>query len=611
MSNSLFKLKDTRNHVNRNGFDLSNKNAFTAKCGELLPVYWKNVLPGDSFKCKVQHFTRTQTIQTAAFTRLREEFSWFFVPNRLLWRYFPNSINSLQSQLNSTSSFNSPSLLGSKLPYINLSDIYQKSSNGILAQLRANNVKDTLGFDMCYKTQKLIGYLGYCYMSDSDIESMYNPAGGSYTQPYQQNLQVGLFPLLAYQKIYYDYFRESQWENLNPQAFNVDWMSSESQMHLTIPNYSAGSSEWYRNSIFTLRYVNWHKDMFQGILPSSQYGDVSLVEVTMPETSVTVKGQSFNTEVTVAGSKAVTYNEGKSETPVVLEGVTIQAPAGSKPSAGMPLSVSGKTSDSTTSISSLKSSFDILTLRKAQALQKLKEITQAHDLTIKGQMYAHWNVDVPDVLSQECIYLGSCSNNIDINEVVNQNLYGSDNNGEATIAGKGSGSGDDFCCSFEAKEHGIIMCLYNCVPLLEYENIGTDPQLTKVDVSDYPIPEFDRLGLDVLPSYALQNVNTVASWYGSLGYVPRYIDFKTSVDKVNGGFLETDLQSWVAPISRSYLKSVMPNYVDYRWFKVNPSVLNPIFGVQADSKLNTDQLLINSYIDVKCVRNLDFSGMPY
>ena len=64
---SLFSLPNVRNHVSRNGFDMSCKNAFTAKAGELLPVFWKFTLPGDKFNLRVQHFTRTPAVQTAAF----------------------------------------------------------------------------------------------------------------------------------------------------------------------------------------------------------------------------------------------------------------------------------------------------------------------------------------------------------------------------------------------------------------------------------------------------------------------------------------------------------------------------------------------------------------
>ena len=45
--------------------------------------------------------------------------------------------------------------------------------------------------------------------------------------------------------------------------------------------------------------------------------------------------------------------------------------------------------------------------------------------------------------------------------------------------------------------------------------------------------------------------------------------------------------------------------------KVNPSVLDPIFGVAADSTWDTDQLLVNSYIGCYVARNLSRDGVPY
>ena len=45
----LFSYGDIKNKPRRSGFDLGNKNAFTAKVGELLPVYWKFCMPGDKY----------------------------------------------------------------------------------------------------------------------------------------------------------------------------------------------------------------------------------------------------------------------------------------------------------------------------------------------------------------------------------------------------------------------------------------------------------------------------------------------------------------------------------------------------------------------------------
>lgn len=611
--NSLFQLKDTRNHVSRNGFDMSSKNAFTAKVGELLPVYWKQVLPGDKIKGSIQHFTRTQAVQTAAFTRIRENFSWYFVPYRLMWRFFPNVINSLQTQLNSSTSPHFRPSLSTMLPQTTLSNLCGVDNSILRTLAIQSNAIDACGYDASYKTAKLLNYLGYCYIPDSYVKALHEQTPSTKTPPYKQDLKVSIFPLLAYQKIYQDFYRDTQWETLTPNAFNVDYIIGDSSMVITPPSWGVDTKPFYTNGMFTLRYANWRKDMLQGILPSSQYGNVSFVDVNS-DANGTINNPSF-----FATGNVVATKDGSSD----KSNAFIRNEAGSSYSklgpsegafkAGSPLKAETYIPSYSASFTAkLQGQFDILSLRKAQALQKLKEITQAHDLTIKGQTYAHWSVDVPDVLSQECLYLGGCDNNIDINEVVNTNLYGADNNGKATIAGKGTGSDSSFCFDFDAKEHGILMCIYHSVPLLDYESIGTDPQLVKVDVSDYPTPEFDRLGLDVLPAYALQNTNeTKLGWTANLGYCSRYIDFKTSLDKVNGGFLQGELQSWVAPVSREYLNKFTIAGLDYRYFKVDPAILNPIFGVSADATIDSDNLLINSNFDVKFVRNLDFSGMPY
>lgn len=618
--NSLYQLKDTRNHVSRNGFDLGNKNSYTAKVGEILPVYWKNVLPGDKFKCSVQHFTRTQAVQTAAFTRFKEEFSWFFVPYRLMWRYFPNAINRLGSQVNSASSLYQSSDVADNLPTFSLSSLCAPKDS-IISSMAADgsNLVNVVGLEIPNTTAKLISYLGYCYIPDTYVNNLKNPPSTGQqtkTPPYKQDIYVSPFPLLAYQKIYMDYFRNTQWENNNPSAFNVDYIGDINNANSAydlfakgVPSLTTATRGFYTNGMFTLRYNNWRKDMLQGILPSSQYGDVTLVTTSSGDArlSGTTYIPSTSTSVRVSGNEVYTKNQTETTASMIADA------NGNRFNSGIPLNVPIPNRTASVDMTAkLSTTFNVLQLRKAQALQKLKEITQAHDLTIKEQMMAHWNVNVPDVLSQECIYLGSCSNNIDINEVVNQNLFGADDNGKATIAGKGTGSDSSFCCDFESKEHGIIMCVYTCTPLLDYENIGTDMQLVQKNIHDFPTPEFDRLGLDVLPAYALQNTNdTKVQWSGSLGYTSRYIDYKTSFDKVNGGFLVGDLTTWVAPVSRDYLNKFFDGPLDYRYFKVAPSILNPIFGFAADSTVDSDQLLINANFDVKVVRNLDFSGMPY
>jgi hypothetical protein len=72
------------------------------------------------------------------------------------------------------------------------------------------------------------------------------------------------FPLLAYQKIYYDFFSESQWEKHLAYAYNVDYWNGKSQLNLA-------------PEMLQLRYANYPKDYFMGMLPNSQYGSVAVL----------------------------------------------------------------------------------------------------------------------------------------------------------------------------------------------------------------------------------------------------------------------------------------------------------------------------------------------
>ena len=78
----------------------------------------------------------------------------------------------------------------------------------------------------------------------------------NYSQKYKNNNAVSLFPLLAYQKIYQDFFRWSQWENADPTSYNVDYYAGsgnlfgQSGLPSSIPS---GSTYWKRDNMFSLR----------------------------------------------------------------------------------------------------------------------------------------------------------------------------------------------------------------------------------------------------------------------------------------------------------------------------------------------------------------------
>ncbi len=576
---NIMSLKSIRNKPSRNGFDLSFKKNFTAKAGELLPVMVKEVLPGDTFKINLKAFTRTQPVNTAAFARIREYYDFFFVPYDLLW----NKSNTVLTQMydnpqhsvsiDPTKNF----VLNGEMPYFSSSQvaqyIYYLNNDSSLANYRVNY----FGYNRANCSVKLLEYLGY-----GNFESYISSAWES--SPLMANLNQNIFGLLAYQKIYSDFYRDNQWERVSPSTFNVDYLDG-SNMNL---DGTLGIPFYQNYNFFDLRYCNWQKDLFHGVLPHQQYGETSVASIT-PNVTGKVTLSNFST----TGSS-----------PTTASGIaTKNLPA----------------FDTVGDLS-------ILVLRQAEFLQKWKEITQSGNKDYKDQLEKHWGVSVGDGFSELCTYLGGVSSSIDINEVVNTNITGS---AAADIAGKGVGVANGEINFNSNGRYGLIMCIYHCLPLLDYTTDMLDPAFLKVNSTDYAIPEFDRVGMQSMPLVQLMNpLRSFADASGLvLGYVPRYIDYKTAVDQSVGGFKRT-LNSWVVSYGNESVKnqvtlpddappvepsepvpSVAP--MNFTFFKVNPNCLNPIFAVETNSDMSTDQFLCSSFFDVKVVRNLDTDGLPY
>ena len=272
-------LKSLRNKPSRNGFDLSFKRNFTAKAGELLPVMVKEVLPGDVFNIDLSSFTRTQPVNTAAFARMREYYDFFFVPYNLLW----NKADTLLTQMydnpqhaNSLLPTDSFTLKG-EMPYITCEQIANYFSVQRSLGITSSSIKNNyFGYQRGPLSAKLLEYLGYGNFFDyvgSDTEK------NTWSKnPLMSNLNLNVFGLLAYQKIYADFFRDSQWEKISPSTFNVDYMTGVDTLQMALPVGQTPDVNFFNSyNMFDLRYCNWQKDLFHGVVPSAQYGGGSTV----------------------------------------------------------------------------------------------------------------------------------------------------------------------------------------------------------------------------------------------------------------------------------------------------------------------------------------------
>ena len=165
-------------------------------------------------------------------------------------------------------------------------------------------------------------------------------------------------PLAAYQKIYQDFFRWSQWEKANPSSYNVDYFTGVSSS--LVSNLPPSSSDyWKSDTMFDLKYCNWNKDMLMGVLPNSQFGDVAVVDVDQVAASNVLLGNGTNLNSKLSVASPVSSNTA----PVLLFATDASS------SHTLPVG-----SSLFLELGSLKSQFTVLALRQAEALQRWKEI---------------------------------------------------------------------------------------------------------------------------------------------------------------------------------------------------------------------------------------------
>lgn len=610
---NIMQMFRAKNKVSRNAFDLSKKLAFTAKAGELLPIYSRICMPGDRFNIRTAWKSRTAPVNTAAFTRFKEYYDWYFVPLQLLWNKYNTWSTNMKENNQVATSINGTTQLTDEHPFFTSTQISNYLQNiGYQGSTGSANYKNAFGYNRGNLSIKLLHYLGYGDFTPQD-------AG---TNPFQNlitNYKASPWRLLAYQKIYQDWYRNTQWENSRPETCNIDYIDGSAES-LQIP---VADIDYSKVNMFDLQYANWNKDMFMGVLPNSQYGDEASVNIGVEDIL-----SEYNSLMYVTGNGSAA--PGNTLYFSLINGSADKSIRAADNSSNT-LNLRFKTEQ----LEDLRSkfgisNFSILALRQAEALQKFKEIQQSNSQDFPSQTEAHFGHRPNNAYSQRCIRIGGYDGVIEIQDVDNTNITENEDgtmNG-ADIAGKGIARGQGNLSDFIADVPGVIMCIYHVKPLLDYASSGISPDNLKTLFTDYAIPEFDKTGMQQVPLIMLTNRKD-SGWTGIdiqdglLGYAPNYFDYKTDYDEVKGAFYNGGLESWVAPITQNYINaflastqqgsttSLVFNGLNYNFFKINPSVLDSIFALSADSQVSSDTFWINTYFDIKAVRPLDVDGLPY
>lgn len=553
----------------RNSFDRGFISNFVQSGGFLNPVFAQFVPAASHGRINRSEFVRMSQVNTAAFPTIDHHIDFFKIPIRLLFsRYgdFKLAIQDTNSSAltdgASTPGFNVPT----SLPYL--------TTENIGTYVISGNPQDQLGFPYSYNSRILLDSLGY------NADNCLNYSSSAY-QGYKQNLNA--LKLLAYQKVYYDHFRNTAYESNNPFAYNADWAY--------VNGNNGNLSTLHLDEILKPRYANYRKDYFTNIYPSLNYVVSSPVQGSwlIPNSVVGVfPGNSFN----------------PNNQPILNDVIS---------SAQLSPSVlSGRNSAGNSYIS-----VSVQQIRSIFALDKLMRASAYAPKHVKQQMEARFGIIVPDIIGNESEKLGSFMSDIVIGEVTSTANTGSTGDPLGAIGGKGVGAqshGDTI--SFDTgADDCIIMGISYFMIRSFYDSTRVDNFNMKFTKEDIFVPEFENLGLQ--PIYQMERKQNPANDAAAiaynnkiLGYVPRYQEYKLGIDENHSYFnAGKPLQSFVNHTSLKGNNNA-GNGVSLGYFKVDPRDFDTIFVDAYDPLQNSEHFFGQIRFKFDCRQNMDVHGQP-
>lgn len=626
---NIMGLHGLKNKTSRNSFDLSHRNLFTAKVGELLPCAVFEMNPGDTISLDSSYFTRTAPLDTAAFTRLRENVQFFFVPYSLLWKYFNSQVMNMTHTAAGgdvsrvASGIVDNAVVSTQMPFIDYRSIkvYLNSILKTYTDKKAGYEDITLnnGELRSAASAKLLQLLGYGNFPEQNMKE-YQALSQTVVN---NSLNLSIFRLLAYQKICNDHYTYRQWQPYDASLCNIDYLvpSRSGSLNLgpSLTALTSDTSKLRKLNMFDLRFSNLPLDYFNGVLPTAQFGKESVVNLNLGNAtgSASISGTTDDDIHRWIGDGA-TNGDGLQ---VGDNGTTIKL---HNDSGNHTFYHTHEFAGSATINTALTGDLSILALRQATALQKYKEIQLANDADFVSQIEAHFGIK-PKHDADTSIFIGGSSSMIDINPQVNQNLADWSQTNAYKGAPTGSGSAK---MKFTADTYGVVMGIYRCTPVLDYAHVGVDRTLLKTDASDFVIPELDSIGMQqniqgevIMPTYYKDEGDfsdfTDTDVRLSYGYAPRYAELKTSFDRYNGAFC-FGLKSWVTGLNVEQLhKQLYQAGEDFHMlnavelFNCRPDLVSSIFLNTETLVTDDDNLYVGLVNMAYVVRNLSRYGLPY
>lgn len=527
---TVFSNPVAKESLPRNSFPMSFVKNLNFSAGMLVPTFVKFVHGHSHVRLNQQTFMRTADVNTAAFPPLPMYTDFYFVPCTQIM----SNWNDFKTHTNDQYSASLP--FPRALPSFSVTEV-----NNIIT---SEAVDGSGYYDYASGAIRLFDLLGYGFNYNHLIGRQNVPLVG------RQNV---LFAC-AYQKVYYDHYRNTAYEQNDVFAYNID------------DKTASQSSSFLSNdrllNMFKLRYVNYRRDALNTIYPSLNFvaysaGGMELRQ-NLPDNLLGLVGSPNIAET--PDFEGIAPN-------IDLSNTILEYPAG----------------------------FTLDNMRAAYALEKLLRVSSFAPQHVVDQFQARFGYRPKSASMRESIRLKSFKNDIIIGEVTATAETGSDGAQRlGSIGGKGVGaSSPDYALSYDTPEDGILIGVSYVLPELTYDSSRVDLVNMALSAEDFALPEYANLGLQ--PVF-MKNVRTITeddfettptssqlveANNKILGLQPRDMQFKSSVSTNHGLFLtNNNLSPFVVHGLKDFPNrgtQYTSNGLDMYYFKCLPSDLDSIF----------------------------------